>query len=179
MPCVPRANMRVLRKMLSMTLRIPLADPTATEQLGADLAPRLVPGTVVFLSGELGAGKTTLTRGLLRALGVAGRVKSPTYSLVEVYAVSSLNLYHFDFYRFSESSEWSDAGFREIFGGDNVCLVEWPEKAAGQLPSPDVWIRLAHVDDRRVAELSAHSERGGQCLAGLSAPTPPLPSALS
>ncbi|MDX2220967.1 MAG: tRNA (adenosine(37)-N6)-threonylcarbamoyltransferase complex ATPase subunit type 1 TsaE [Burkholderiales bacterium] len=162
-----------------MTLRIPLADTPATERLGADLAPRLAPGMVVFLSGDLGAGKTTLTRGLLRALGVTGRVKSPTYSLVEVYAVSSLNLYHFDFYRFSESSEWSDAGFRDLFGGGNVCLVEWPEKAAGQLPPPDLWIRLEHVGDSRLADLSAHSHAGERCLAALSASAPQVPSASS
>lgn len=162
-----------------MTLQIPLADAPATEQLGANLAPHLAPGMVVFLSGDLGAGKTTLTRGLLRALGVAGRVKSPTYSLVEVYAVSSLNLYHFDFYRFSESSEWSDAGFRDLFGGGNVCLVEWPEKAAGQLPPPDLWIRLGLAGESRTAELSAHSDAGRQCLSALSASAPPMPSASS
>ncbi|MBL8518869.1 MAG: tRNA (adenosine(37)-N6)-threonylcarbamoyltransferase complex ATPase subunit type 1 TsaE [Betaproteobacteria bacterium] len=149
-------------------MQFTLSDSTATEALGAALAPCLVPGLVVFLSGDLGAGKTTLTRGLLRALGVTGRVKSPTYSLVEVYAVSSLNLYHFDFYRFSESSEWSDAGFRDLFGGNNVCLVEWPEKAAGQLPPPDLTVRLDHVADHRRATLDASSEAGQRCLAALS-----------
>jgi tRNA threonylcarbamoyladenosine biosynthesis protein TsaE len=150
-------------------MQLTLPDTDATEKLGAALAPHLEPGLVVFLSGDLGAGKTTLTRGLLRALGVSGRVKSPTYSLVELYTVSSLNLYHFDFYRFSESSEWSDAGFRDLFGGDNVCLIEWPEKAAGQLPPPDLWIRLAHDQDRRSAIIEAQGERGNACLAALSA----------
>ncbi len=169
----------IISPQQSMSLQIDLADTDATERLGARLAPLLLPGMVVFLSGDLGAGKTTLTRGLLRALGVTGRVKSPTYSLVEVYAVSRLNLYHFDFYRFSESSEWSDAGFRDLFGGGNVCLVEWPEKAAGQLPPPDLWIRLAAAGEGRRAELSAGSVAGQQCLASLSASELPAPSASS
>lgn len=149
-------------------LTVGLPGESDTLHLGESLAPSLTPGTVVFLSGELGAGKTTLTRGVLRALGVIGRVKSPTYSLVELYTVSSLNLYHFDFYRFSESSEWSDAGFRDLFGGDNVCLVEWPEKAAGQLPPPDLWIRLQSDGDGRRASIEAHSEVGRACLSALS-----------
>ena len=88
----------------------------------------------VHLRGDLGSGKTTLARGLLRGLGYAGRVKSPTYTLVELYIDSRLNLYHFDFYRFHDPSEWHDAGFREYFNERSICLVEWPEKAAGLLP---------------------------------------------
>jgi tRNA threonylcarbamoyladenosine biosynthesis protein TsaE len=145
----------------------PLPDENATLALGAALAPRMAPGLVITLRGELGAGKTTLARGLLRALGHAGRVKSPTYALVEVYEVSRLNLYHFDFYRFHDPSEWIDAGFRDMFNGRNVCLVEWPERAGGQLPPADLEIVLEVADPGRTATLTASSPAGEKLLAGL------------
>ena len=154
-----------------------LADEAATLAAGRALAAGITPGLTIFLSGPLGAGKTCLTRGLLRGLGVEGRVKSPTYALVELYAVSSLNLYHFDFYRFSESSEWSDAGFREHFDGGNICLVEWPEKAAGQLPPPDLWIHLESERDGRLATVAAHTDAGRRCL--LALPSCEAPSGVS
>jgi tRNA threonylcarbamoyladenosine biosynthesis protein TsaE len=100
-----------------------------TLALGGALAAGLTPGMVVYLSGELGAGKTTLVRGVLRGLGYEGKVKSPTFTLVEVYEVSRLYLYHFDFYRFSDPRELGEAGFREYFNPRSVCLVEWPEKS--------------------------------------------------
>src|SRR5476651_2294590 len=96
-------------------LNVVLPGEAATLALGAALAAQARPGRVLHLSGELGAGKTTLVRGLLRALGHAGRVKSPTYALVELYAISGLSLYHFDFYRFSDPNEWLSSGFREAF----------------------------------------------------------------
>ena len=95
-----------------------LADETATLLLGAQFAQVLHPGLVIFLNGDLGAGKTTLARGILRGLGYQGKVKSPTYNLVELYKISKLYLYHFDFYRFEEPTEWEDAGFREYFNAD-------------------------------------------------------------
>jgi tRNA threonylcarbamoyladenosine biosynthesis protein TsaE len=147
------------------TLALP--DENATLALGAALAPHLVPGLVVTLSGELGAGKTTLVRGLLRALGHAGRVKSPTYTLVELYEVSRLHLYHFDFYRFHDPREWIDAGFRDTFNGRNVCLIEWPERARGQLPAADIDISLAVTEPGRCATLTAHSPAGARLLAAL------------
>jgi tRNA threonylcarbamoyladenosine biosynthesis protein TsaE len=150
-----------------MSLELSLADSSATDRLGAALAPHIRPGMVIFLSGELGAGKTSLVRALLRALGETGPVKSPTYALVELYAVSRLNLYHFDFYRFNESSDWADAGFRDHFDGSNVCLVEWPEKAAGQLPPWDLWIRLSLQGSGRLAHLAAGSVTGEACLSAL------------
>ena len=146
-------------------LKIALADEAATMALGAALTANaaLLPGTVIYLSGDLGAGKTTLTRGLLRALGFVGRVKSPTYTLVELYVISKLNLYHFDFYRFSDPEEWQEAGFRDLFNPQNMCLVEWPEKAQDLLPLPDLNITLtATPDSRRVATLKAHTPRGQQ-----------------
>ena len=122
---------------------------------------------MIYLSGELGAGKTTLVRGFLRALGVAERVKSPTFTLVELYTISSLYLYHFDFYRFSYSEEWVDAGLRDYFNPASVCFVEWPEKAGGLLPAPDVRIRMEVSGSGRNITIDAESEAGKNCLAPL------------
>ena len=144
-----------------------LESETDTLALGAELAHRLRGGMVVFLSGELGAGKTTLARGLLRALGYQGRVKSPTYALVELYNVSRLNFYHFDFYRINHPAEIADAGLLEHFRTAGVCLVEWPEHAAGLLPAPDLHIALAFSGQGRLAEINAETETGRQCLEGL------------
>jgi tRNA threonylcarbamoyladenosine biosynthesis protein TsaE len=148
---------------------VALPDEAATLELGARLAATLRPGLVVYLSGELGSGKTTLVRGCLRALGYRGRVKSPTFALVEVYRLSRLYLHHFDFYRFNDPREWVDAGFRDVFGGDDVCLVEWPEKAGNELPPADLAIRLEHVEVGRTARITANTEAGSRCLEGLIA----------
>ncbi|MEO1767118.1 tRNA (adenosine(37)-N6)-threonylcarbamoyltransferase complex ATPase subunit type 1 TsaE [Thiobacter aerophilum] len=145
-----------------------LPDEHATVALGAALAQGLQPGMVLNLHGELGAGKTTLVRGMLRGLDYTGRVKSPTYTLVELYTLSKLSLYHFDFYRFADPREWVDAGFREAFGGEAVCLVEWPEKAGGALPPPDLDIHLSFQGEGRKARLVAHTEAGKACLERLA-----------
>jgi tRNA threonylcarbamoyladenosine biosynthesis protein TsaE len=142
-----------------------LPDEAATLRLGAALAVGLGPGRTLFLSGDLGAGKTTLVRGLLRALGHAGRVKSPSYPLVELYVVSSLHLYHFDFYRFKNEAEWQDSGFREYFNAQSACIVEWPERAGGLLPAPSLAIRLEITATGRRAWLSAPSPGGAGWLA--------------
>jgi tRNA threonylcarbamoyladenosine biosynthesis protein TsaE len=139
-----------------------LPDEAATLALGQRLAACLQPGLKIYLHGDLGAGKTTLVRGLLRGLGYAGRVKSPTFTLVETYNLSSLYLYHFDFYRLRDPGEWRDAGFREAFGGDAICLVEWPERAA--LPAPDLCIHLAHAGEGRRVRLAGHGARATGCL---------------
>jgi tRNA threonylcarbamoyladenosine biosynthesis protein TsaE len=145
-----------------------LPDEAATQHLGEALAPLLQPGLVIFLEGDLGAGKTTLSRAMIRALGHSGPVKSPTYSLVEVYTVSSLYLYHFDFYRFECPEEFLDAGFDEYFNDAAICLVEWPEKAAGFLPSPDLRLCIHHAGSGRVLEAVADSPKGLACLNTLS-----------
>lgn len=141
-----------------------LADEAATRALGARLARVIEPGLALYLHGELGSGKTTLARGLLRGLGYQGRVKSPTYTLVELYAVSRLDLYHFDFYRFKDPKEWRDAGFDEYFDGAAVCLVEWPEKAAGLLPAADLDITLEFAGNGRDLSVRAGSGSGKACL---------------
>jgi len=142
-----------------------LPDEEATLALGAALARGLTPGLSIHLHGDLGAGKTTTVRGVLRALGYAGRVKSPTYALVEVYVVLSLNLHHFDFYRFNDPREWIDAGFRESFSGQAVTLVEWPERAQGLLPPADLDLALEISSEGRIATLTANSDAGRECLA--------------
>jgi tRNA threonylcarbamoyladenosine biosynthesis protein TsaE len=154
-------------------LRLPLADAAATAALAARLAPALGPGTVVWLSGGLGAGKTTLVRGLLRALGHTGAVKSPTFTLLEPYNLPRFPVYHFDFYRFSSPDEWREAGFDEYFRGVGACLVEWPELAGPALPAPDLRIGLefdgeaGEAGERggaRIAQLEAFGEAGRRCL---------------
>jgi tRNA threonylcarbamoyladenosine biosynthesis protein TsaE len=141
-----------------------LPDEAATRALGARLAREIAPGLALYLHGELGSGKTTLARGMLRGLGYQGRVKSPTYSLVELYTVSKLDLYHFDLYRFKDPKEWRDAGFNEYFNDASVCLVEWPEKAAGLLPAADLDITLEFSGDGRDLSVRAGTECGNACL---------------
>lgn len=131
-----------------------------TLAFGAALAVVLQPGMVVYLSGELGAGKTTLARGVLRGLGHPGKVKSPSFALVEPYALSRLYLYHFDFYRFTDPRELGEAGFRECFNPESVCLVEWPEKAAGALPKADIKIGMKVAGSGRQVEVQADTETG-------------------
>ncbi len=152
-----------------VSLNTDLPDEAATLRLGAVLAAALEPGLVVYLRGALGAGKTTLTRGVLRALGWDGPVRSPTYALVEVYAVSRLDLHHFDFYRFHDPNEWIDAGFRESFSGPTVSLIEWPERAAGSLPPADLDIALEFHTTGRSAALTSKSPKGERCLASIAA----------
>ena len=148
--------------MPSLTRFLPAESDTLA--FGAALAPHLQGGMVVYLSGELGAGKTTLARGILRGLGHTGRVKSPSYALVEPYSFSRLYLYHFDFYRFVKPKEFEEAGFREQFNPDSVCIVEWPEKAAGFVPAADIKIRIKAPRSGRELEIDADTEVGRRCL---------------
>jgi tRNA threonylcarbamoyladenosine biosynthesis protein TsaE len=152
-----------------LTLALPAEADTLA--LGALLLAGLAPGMVVWLEGDLGAGKTTLVRGLLRAAGDSGPVKSPTYTLVEVHVVSGLNFYHFDFYRFNQAEEYLDAGLDEYFSGSGICLVEWPDKAAPYLPPADMQIELrvapGEAGEGRTVRITAASDKGRTCLAGV------------
>ncbi len=141
-----------------------LAAEQDTLDAGALLAKALQPGLKIWLRGNLGCGKTTLTRGVLRGLGYAGKVKSPTYTLIEPYVISRLNLYHFDFYRFNSPDEYLDAGLDEYFSESGICLVEWPEKALPHLAQPDLEFHLAPDGVGRRLEAVAATEAGRTCL---------------
>ena len=154
-----------------MTFDLKLPDAAATARLGAALAAGIAPGRVLHLCGELGSGKTTLVRGLLRALGVTGPVKSPTFAWVEPYRISRLDLYHFDFYRFDKKTEWMSSGLREYFSPDAVCIVEWPERV-GDLPPADLALELSYDGEARQAKVEAHSAEGEAWLASLRASLP-------
>ena len=125
---------------------------------------------VVTLQGELGTGKTTFVRGLLRARGIEGAVKSPTYALVEHYSISSLYFYHFDFYRFTNPNEWDSAGMSDYFRDDAVCLVEWPERVGDRLPKPDLALSLSYADEDegRDVVVVAHTADGERCLTAIA-----------
>ena len=148
-----------------------LADERATLQFGQAMAQAIKPGVCVFLQGNLGAGKTTFVRGFLEGLGFHGKVKSPTYTLLESYEISQENglivtVNHFDLYRFNDDEEWEAAGFREAFNPQSVCLIEWPEKAAHTLPTPDIEIELTmqpmpeNLSVGRLAKVQGLSVRG-------------------
>jgi tRNA threonylcarbamoyladenosine biosynthesis protein TsaE len=146
-----------------------LVDEAATLAFGSQLANAIEPGLTLYLHGDLGAGKTTLVRGLVHALGYAGKVKSPTYTLVENYTIGrpplSFNLYHFDLYRFNDDEEWEAAGFRDYFNAESVCLIEWPEKAENVLPLPDINITFTILSTGRKVTLDAPTDHGRKCLA--------------
>jgi tRNA threonylcarbamoyladenosine biosynthesis protein TsaE len=146
-----------------------------TEQDTADFARSLARAPAlrdafIELHGDLGAGKTTLVRHLLRALGITGRIKSPTYAVVEPHeSPDGLAIFHFDFYRFTDPQEWEDAGFRDIFAGPGLKLAEWPDNAAGRIPIADLAIKMeAMTDQSRTVQLRANTPRGHDLLASLA-----------
>ncbi len=145
-------------------LNLHLPDEAATQCLGAVLAETAPVSGWLALRGDLGAGKTTLVRAFLRALGYAGRVVSPTYTLVETYEItgktSERRIAHYDLYRMNDPEELEWMGAREDFAGDTLCLVEWPERGEGVLPPPDLEIHLLYIDESRRAQMDAHSVAG-------------------
>ena len=161
--------------MTQTPLTLELPDEHATDRLGqalahlaAELKPdalgKLLPGPSaggrIHLKGDLGAGKTALVRAFLRQCSISGRIKSPSYALLESYEVSNLYFYHLDFYRFSENADWLDAGFRDLFKNNALVLIEWPERAGNLLSDPDLLIELSYAGLGRIATLSAYSEKG-------------------
>jgi tRNA threonylcarbamoyladenosine biosynthesis protein TsaE len=139
----------------------------ATEALGARLAADLRIGSVIFLRGELGAGKTTLVRGLLRGLGHEGAVKSPTYTLIEPYFLPTHAIFHFDLYRLKHPEELEFLGVRDYLQAQGVYLIEWPERGEGFLPPADVDVFIYSTDDGRVARFEALSPQGKALLNSL------------
>lgn len=141
-----------------------LKDEEATLQLGEQWAKSLTAPLVVYLQGDLGAGKTTFTRGLLRGLGHTGAVKSPTYAIVESYSLEQLTLHHFDLYRFSTPEEWEDAGLDDLFSDNSVCLIEWPQQGGEFVPPADITLNLIHQENGRSCTLTAHTTTGQKSL---------------
>jgi len=137
----------------------------AMEHLGGELAKSIgQSGLIVYLSGELGAGKTTFVRGFLRALGVLHTVKSPTYTLVEPYELDQTTVYHFDLYRLNSSLELEAIGVRDYFYEQAICLVEWPQKGAPLLPLPDLMLDITIKQNARFVEMKANNNRGNDAL---------------
>jgi tRNA threonylcarbamoyladenosine biosynthesis protein TsaE len=152
-----------------MCIELRVATVKDMEALGTSLAQRLAAVRLIYLYGALGSGKTTLVRAILRALGCRGKVKSPTFTLVEPYGIDGREVYHFDLYRLKEAEELEFIGFRDYVKNNNLCLVEWAERGAAVLPAPDVDIKISIVkdDDQRIVQLKSRSNRGAELVSGL------------
>lgn len=140
-------------------------DDVAMVELGAQLGAVCEPGFVIFLQGDLGMGKTTFSRGFIQSLGHEGAVKSPTYTIVEPYRLGDLDVFHFDLYRLADPEELEFMGIRDYFGDLSVCLVEWPERGLGALPSADLVITIVPADLGRRLQYRAATEQGRRVLA--------------
>ncbi len=146
-----------------------ITSPQQQEELGVTLAQLLPTGLVIYLQGELGTGKTTLTRGFLRGRGHQGAVKSPTYTLMEPYELESGRCYHLDLYRLGSARELEYLGIRDLLEGDATMLVEWPERGEGMLPAADIVVQIGYLDGGREVQLSATSSDKENLLNKLSA----------
>lgn len=147
--------------------KIHLADADATVALGHQLASLISLPCFIYLEGDLGAGKTTFSRGLIQGFGHQGNVKSPTYTLVEPYELANVSIFHFDLYRLADPEELEFMGIRDYFNGNNLCLIEWPEKGHGWLEPADILVNMEYSGEQRTICLVAKSERGQQILAQL------------
>jgi tRNA threonylcarbamoyladenosine biosynthesis protein TsaE len=149
------------------TLVFRAIDEAALNEVAARLATSVRDGGVLYLRGELGAGKTTFARALLGAMEVGARIKSPTYSLIESYAAGDLAIHHLDLYRIADPGELEWLGLADLTAGPHLLLVEWPERAERTLPSPDLVVSLAYAGEKRDAVVAAGSTRGVAWLRGL------------
>jgi len=151
-----------------MILNQVIESAEAMEAFGELLAKQVQAGTVIYLAGELGSGKTTLVRGILHGLGYTGHVKSPTFTLVEPYDIDNKRVYHFDLYRITDPDELEYVGLREYFDADAICLLEWPERGGDRLPVPDLNVLITYQGSARALELAAHTDAGRSVLNHLS-----------
>lgn len=145
---------------MSRSFKSHLSDDIATVTMGNRIAAIIEQGAVIYLHGDLGAGKTTFTRGIVQGFGHTGKVKSPTYTLVEPYELERANVYHFDLYRLGDPEELEYMGIRDYFSAQAICVVEWPEKGGEFIPVPDINITLSYVGDERNIVINSASERG-------------------
>ncbi len=169
-----RGDLRDAMPIVKRSVALVWPSESATQAFAESLAAQPpIRHAFIELRGDLGAGKTTFTRHLLRALGVQGRIKSPTFAVVEPYDVDTdagnLQIWHFDFYRFANPREWADAGFRDIFASEGLKLAEWPENAAPNLPLADWVIQLEVTgDESRSATITAQTATGLALMQGMS-----------